>query len=285
MSTALTSPQNPNPQLRIGVMKFGAWSGIIFLIVFVIGWIAIARFLPPPSPLDNSEQVALWIDGNRSGIRFGMIVVMFSAVFLAPFAAIISIQMRRIEGRGAVLAWTQFGLGAILVLGFIYLAFFWQVATFRVDRPAADIQLANDMAWVPFIGLTATAAMQSAVYGVSILLDKRPNPVFPRWLGYFNLWAALLFCPGTFNVFFKTGPLAWDGLISYYLPLGVFFAWMFLNSWALLKAIDHQVQEEAMVEPPAAPDAATVAELRAGLAQINARLDALRSPRADTVGS
>jgi hypothetical protein len=122
------------------------------------------------------------------------------------------------------------------------------------------MMLVNDLAWIPFIGLSQTAAMQSAVFGVAILLDRRKDPVFPRWLGYFNLWAALLFCPGEFNVFFKTGPLAWDGLISYWIPLSVFATWLILNSWLLLKAVDHQVAEEGAAPVGPTPDAFSAAQ-------------------------
>lgn len=268
-----TSPSNPNPDLRPGVLKFGAWSGIIFIVLCAFGWVVLAKYIPPPSPQDSAEEIAARIADNRDGIRAGMILVMFSAVFLAPFAALISIQMRRIEGRSALLAWTQFGLGAILVLAFIYLAFFWQAATFR-DRPADDIQLVNDMAWIPFIGLTATAAMQSAVFGLAILMDRRTRPIFPRWLGYFNLWAAMLFCPGSFNVFFKSGPFAWNGLMAYYVPLIVFAAWMIVNSWALLKAVDHQVEEEGTAEP-AVPRDPTSRALEAEVAALRERVDEL----------
>jgi hypothetical protein len=82
----------------------------------------------------------------------------------------------------------EFGFGMLFVLEFLYLLFFWQTATFRADRDPQLVELLNDMAWIPFVGLTVTAAVQVAVFGVAILMDRRPTPVFPRWLGYCNLW-------------------------------------------------------------------------------------------------
>ena len=137
------------------------------------------------------------------------------------------------------------------MLEFLYLLFFWQTATFRADRDPKLVELLNDMAWIPFVGLTGTAATQVAAFGVAILIDHRPIPVFPRWLGYCNLWVALIFCVGTFNVFFKTGPLAWNGLLSWWLPVLVFAVWLVVVTVYLLKAIDSHINETDALAAPA----------------------------------
>jgi hypothetical protein len=46
-------------------------TSIIFLVVFAIGWIAFAQFLPPPSPNQSARETAAMITGNRDGIRNG----------------------------------------------------------------------------------------------------------------------------------------------------------------------------------------------------------------------
>lgn len=101
------------------------------------------------------------------------------AALLAPFTAVITIQMRRIEGRYSALAYIYLALGAILVLEFIYVAFFWQVGTFRTDRSPEEIRLLNDMGWIPFIGLSSTLILQTVIFSIAILADKREHPIFP----------------------------------------------------------------------------------------------------------
>jgi hypothetical protein len=256
------------------ILKLCAWSGLACLVIMAIGFVGMAHFVPPPSPHDTATATAHRFITHRTGIRFGMIVSMAAAALLAPFAAAITVQMRRIEGTHSALAFVQLALGSIFVLEFIYLLFFWQVATFRTGRSADEIQLLNDMAWIPFVGLSSTLILQSGVFAVAILMDRRAVPVFPRWLGYFNLFAAMMFSPGTFNVFFKTGPLAWNGLVAFYIPVAVFVVWLVLNSWQLARAVDHQVAEDA-AHAPARAASAEIAELRA-------RLDALDSVRALT---
>ncbi|HEX5804822.1 MAG TPA: hypothetical protein VFY31_00570 [Macromonas sp.] len=252
------------------VLKCCAWSGVVSIVLMALGFAVMAGFVPPPSPMDSALDTARQFVEHKNGIRFGMIVSMVASAFLMPFAVVITLQMRRIEGPAPALAYTQLGLGAILVLEFIYLLFFWQVATFRVDRAPELIQLLNDMAWVPFVGLSSTLIMQSAVFGIAILMDRRAVPVFPRWLGYFNLWSATMFTPGSFNVFFMDGFMAWDGMLAFYIPVAIFVVWMLLNSWYLAQAVNQQVREQdgrVMASPDAL--AQEVALLRE---QVNALL-------------
>lgn len=226
------------------VHRFCAWSGALCLGLMAVGFIPFAGFIPARSPSQSAQQTAQFLLENRDMIKWGLIIAMFAAPLLMPFAVSISIHMRRIEGRYPALAMTELGLGAILVLEFIYLIFFWQTATFRPDRAPELIQLLDDMGWIPFVGLTSTIVLQVTVFGVAILLDRRERPVFPRWLGYYNLWVALMLLPGTFNVFYQTGPLSRNGLIAWYIPLTVFATWLLITSFYLSRAVDTMADDE-----------------------------------------
>lgn len=227
------------------VHKCCAWSGTLCLVLMAIGFVLIAGFVPTRGPNHTAVETAQFFIDNRTRIRWGMILSMFSASLLMTYSVSMATHMRRIEGRFPALAMIQFGLGAVFVLEFIYLMFFWQTATFRVDRAPELVQLLDDMAWIPFVGLTSTAVLQVGCFGIAILLDRRERPIFPRWLGYYNLWVALMFTPGTFNVFFQTGPLAWNGIIAWYMPLAVFATWMIVNPIFLSKAVDTMPDDEA----------------------------------------
>jgi hypothetical protein len=253
------------------VHKFCAWSGTLCLVTMAIGFILFAGFVPTRSPGQNAVETAQFIIGHRDRIRWGMILCMFSSSLLMTYAASMAIHMRRIEGRFPALAMIEFGLGAIFVLEFIYLLFFWQTATFRVDRAPELVQLLNDMAWIPFVGLTSTAVMQVACFGIAVLIDRRERPIFPRWLGYYNLWVALMFIPGTFNVFFHNGPLAWNGIIAWYLPLAVFATWMIINPIYLAKAVDTMDWDPLVATETTPADCDELARLRADVDDLLAR--------------
>ena len=253
------------------VHKFCAWSGILLLVIMAVGFVLLAGYVPTRSPSQSAAETARFIIENRTRIRWGLILTMFAAALLEPFYAEISLQMRRIEGRYPVLALVQFGLGTLLILEFIYLIFFWQTAAYRVERSPELIQLLNDMAWVPFVGLSSTVVLGVAAFGIAILLDRGARPVFPRWLGYFNLWCALMFTPGTFNVFFHDGVLAWNGLLAWYIPLTVFAVWLVVISIYLSRAVDTMEADTPAVSQTTA-ESEELIRLRADVDRLMARV-------------
>jgi uncharacterized membrane protein YraQ (UPF0718 family) len=48
------------------------------------------------------------------------------------------------------------------------------------------------------------------------LADKRPDPTYPRWFGYLNLWCGTLFVPAGLIFFFKDGPFSWNGILAWW---------------------------------------------------------------------
>ena len=103
------------------------------------------------------------------------------------------------------------------------------------------------------------------MFGVVILQDHRPVPGIPRWVGYVCVWAGLLFSPGSFLVFFKDGPMAWNGLLVFWVPIGSFLVWMVAVVMAMLRAT-------AAAEP--APERPT--DLRRELDEVRAELGEVR---------
>jgi hypothetical protein len=92
------------------------------------------------------------------------------------------------------------------------------------------------MPWIPFMA-------QYFAFAFAILSDPRPQPVFPRWLAYFNIWAEVMFTPAIILPFFKTGPFAWNGLFVFWIPAAAFTALFFVNATCLIKAINAETRE------------------------------------------
>lgn len=255
------------------VQKACAWGGAAFAVAFLIGFWVIARFIPPPSPSSDAQQIASFFAEHQTGIRLGMIVTMVAASLMAPWIAVISVQLKRIEGPFSPLAYAQLALGAALMVEFLLPLMVWEAAAFRAARSPEIVQFANDVSWLTYVGLTSTGVAEAAVIAVAILSDRRATPVFPRAVGYFNIWIALLFTPGSVNVFFKNGPLAWNGLIAWYLVLAAFSIWLPVMTWQLIVAINRQAADErATISPDPESHAVTLQSLAAELAQIRAQV-------------
>jgi len=231
-----------------------AWSGIACVAVFLVGFGLIAGFISPPAPTLTGAQLARLFTDDAVRIRLGMIVSLFAAALLASWSAVITVQMKRMQRRVAALAYTNLAVGALFVLEFIISLIIWESMTFRARDPQVLLAM-NDTAWLLFVAITSTPVLQTLAIGTAIFLDtadNRSTPVFPRWAGYLNFWVAMLFLPGTVTVFFHTGPFAWNGVLTWYLPLSVFATWMVIMSILLLRAIaaeDAQRTTTAAVDP------------------------------------
>ena len=95
----------------------------------------------------------------------------------------------------------------------------------------------NDAGWLMFLMPFTTFIVQNFAIGLAILGDRSAQPVFPRWVAYFNFWVAVLFLPGGLLTFFKSGPFAWNGLFAFWVPFVVFFTWYILMFALLRKGI------------------------------------------------
>jgi hypothetical protein len=251
-----------------------AWSGIACVVVFLVGFGPIAGFIPPPAPTLTGEQLAQLFTEDAARIRLGMIVSLFAAALLASWSAVITVQMKRMRRRVAALAYTNLAVGALFVLEFIISLIIWQSMTFRARDPQVLLAM-NDTAWLLFVAITSTPVLQTLAVGTAIFLDTadgQSDPVFPRWAGYLNYWVAMLFLPGTVTVFFHTGPFAWNGVLTWYLPLGVFAIWMVIMSILVLRAIAAEdiPHNSAAAEPDLA---AQLRDIRAEVARLAARKD------------
>jgi hypothetical protein len=218
------------------VQNGAAWCGPIFVVVFFVGMI-LAGFLPPPSPHDSPHEVTLLYSDHTDLVRFGLFLMMVSAGFTGPFAAVISVQLRRIEGNLPTMTYTQLLGGAIGVLAIVVPMMIFTAAAFRPDRSPELTQALNDLAWLPFIMNFVPAMLQCISIAVAVFSDRRENPVFPRWVGYYNVWTTLLFIPGGLVTFFKHGPFAWNGLFAFWVAAAVFGSWFIVMSVAVRQAV------------------------------------------------
>jgi hypothetical protein len=202
-----------------------AWSGVVFIALFTLGYWPLAHFLPPPSPRADAAIIAAAYQQHTLQIRFGTLITLGASGLMFPFVAAIAIQMRRMEGADPVLAYAQLASGTAGALFFIIPSVIWTIAAFRPERDPQLILLLSDMGWLLFLMPFASFVIQALCIGVCILGDTSAQPVFPRWTGFFNFWVAVLVLPGGIITFFKAGPFAWDGLFGFWIPLVIFFAW------------------------------------------------------------
>ncbi|MGY4103737.1 hypothetical protein ACW2Q0_29875 [Nocardia sp. R16R-3T] len=180
-----------------------------------------------------------------------------------------AVQIRRIEGeRRRMLTYTWIIAAAGSMMNYILPFFFMEVAAFRTEDPQF-IQRFNDLGWLCFLAGPYIFSIQALILATAVLQDRRENPVFPRWSGFLGLWCGLLFLPGTFIVFFKTGPIAWNGLLSWWIPFVAFGVWIVTVAILVIRAARTQQPD---------PVATADVDLAAQVAELAARVERLVTP-------
>jgi len=270
--------------MHVRTQRIGVWCGYVFAAAFLVGFLGLARFCPPPDPAGSALQIADRFRGNTIGIRLGMLVCLFTCALLLWWWGSIATQVKRIEGRWSPVTYLVVAGSACFVLEFIFPCMFWATAAFRPEADPELIRKFNDLAWLPFLGVVSTAMVQCFGMAYVVLSDDRPSPVYPRWFAYYNIMSALLFAPADFIIMFKRGPLAWNGVISFYLVFTVFTAWLLVMTFMTNRAINQQETEPEQDWGSDRLLGDRVAELTDQLAGMREEVDALQRAAASPSG-
>jgi nitric oxide reductase NorE protein len=98
--------------------------------------------------------------------------------------------------------------------GCLFAAFSFLTATFRPDRDPHILALLYDMGLLTFVGSLGCFATQYLILAIAILLDRRK--VFPNWFAYVSIWQVVTEVLAAPVFIFKSGPFAWNGVISFW---------------------------------------------------------------------
>ncbi|MFT6593511.1 MAG: hypothetical protein ACJAU3_001580 [Zhongshania sp.] len=214
-----------------------AWCGPAFLITFIIFWVILGQNFPNPSPALTAEALQARYAEHLGSIRFGFIISLICVTLYLPWTALLSTQMARIEGRVPVMAYLQLLGGGLTVMVVSFSAFFWVAAAFRPDQDPATTQMLTDLGWLCIDLQYACTTLQMIAAAMVGLADKREVPLFPRWACYVTIWCGLSFLPASLTGVLKTGPFAWDGMLSYYIPYACWLGWYTIASTYMIKEV------------------------------------------------
>ncbi|HKY92631.1 MAG TPA: hypothetical protein VJM11_16400 [Nevskiaceae bacterium] len=222
-----------------------AHCALVFAVLLGGGIFGVTGLFPPYSPTHTAAEVLQYFQDHEVRIRVGMTLLALGSVWWWPFSAAIAMQMRRMEGPRHPLTYVQMASASGTVVAVIFPAYFWLTMTFRPDvTPAESMQFFNDLSWLAFIGMYPPGLIQNLSIAACILAHPRPD-IYPRWVGFANLWIAAGFVPGALLPYFKTGPFAWNGAIGFWMVATFFFGWILMMWWMTVKAIQREPAAEA----------------------------------------
>ena len=132
--------------------------------------------------------------------------------------------------RTPILSYCLLGCAAGGPTLFVVADVFWLLAAFQ---PARDPQLTlmfNDLAWMTFTTAVPFLIGQSLFIALAIYLDRPDRPVFRRWVAFFNIAVAAALVPAAFTGLALSGPMAWNGLLPFWVKNIAVAAWIIIMS-------------------------------------------------------
>lgn len=237
------SPQAGN----IKAQWVSLWTGPAVGAVLLVAMLAFPGFWPPMSPTMPAEQVARFYSTHTDWIRASQVTFNLCGIMVLPFFMVIVVQMKRMRTQSHIFAYcylTAVVSGATI---FALSNIFFLVAAFRPDRNPELILLLNDLAWIVFIAPIGMVVSQFFLLAAAVRFDSGPDPVFPRWVGTYSLATGVAMIPAAGAAIFHTGPLAWDGLLAFWLRNGAFAAFLVVMFFVLRAAVLRQAVRDGVV--------------------------------------
>jgi hypothetical protein len=222
------------------------WTLPVVGLVWISAFLLFPGFVEPLSPTLSAEQVAAFYRDpeNLPRIRYSMILFNWFSVGLVPVLALLVLQIRRMAHRTPIFAYSIIACAAGGPTVFLMANLFWLLAAFRPERDPELTLLLNDLAWVTFSSQVGFLIAQSVILALAIYLDRQARPVFQRWVAHFNLVVAALLAPAAFVAAAMTGPIAWDGLLTFWVRNVAIGLWIVVMAVVLGQAIQRQRSED-----------------------------------------
>lgn len=228
-----TAAPRSNVDLRIAF-----WVVPAFYTLFGLIFVPLTRVMPPPRPDVTAEQMGNFLHQHAVTIQIGFALLMVIIGFAGVANGIVVFEIKRMSV-SPVVAYAYLGALAVGALpGCLMAAISFLAAVFRSDRDPEIVALLYDLTFLSFVGSLGCFSAAYLVFAIAILLDT--NGVFPKWLGYISIWQIVTELLAAPVFIFRSGPLAWNGSISFWMGTAIFGFWEVCLIVLLKVAVDRQ---------------------------------------------
>lgn len=232
-------------KLRTTNQKICLWLGYSFFLVYLLGFVVVANFIPPHTPTLGTAEIAEMFQDNKWRILVGQSICVIASALYVPWSVAIFSQLLRIEtkrvARVPALSYLALTSGAIGMVFFMLPSMIWIAMAFHTPSAGDYLRLMDDFAWMIWFISTPLFIVQEIAVGLCVLIYR--NDVFKRWFGWYSMLTVTSLVPVCWVALFKTGPFAWDGAIGFYLPITIFMVWFHLMTWSVYRAIKQEDAE------------------------------------------
>ena len=186
----------------------------------------LAKYLPPPSPELSPADLVARLRSNLNGFRLGMVLTMFGFALMVPWSMGVDARAGG-HDQPPVLTYVQLGSAAIGSLIGQGATWIFEATAYRLDDTDPFIvRSLHDLGWFTFLAPWPSFTVWCLALAIAILRGGTAEIGLPRWSGYLSIWTGILFMPACLIFWFKSGPMAWNGVIAFYIPVFIFFIWV-----------------------------------------------------------
>lgn len=227
-------------EMNTTALKVFLWSGVVLVAALIIAQGLIMGFIPGISPSLSAEEVAKIFIERKDAILMGALLQCITWCFYGTWAIPIVLFIRKMERMPIFTYASLVNVGGGWVF-FILIPMTWAVIAFRAETlPPAIIQIMNDWVWFDWLYTWPSFSVWMFIIAAAILNDHNVPTLYPRWVGFYNLWSGVLIFPAGMIGFFKKGPFAYDGALSFWFAVVVFFGWMVVMTLTTFKVVNNE---------------------------------------------
>jgi hypothetical protein len=237
-----------SPNLSERAQSITVWWGLAFMYIFGFTLYWLLHMMPPPTAMLTEAEVGAFYLTHAFDIKLGAMVSSWVSAFMVPFSVVAAIQLARLEKQDnptGVPAWSilAFAGGILMSMFLVFPPIVWGVAAFTAERSPGLTTILHELGLLTLTTTDQFYIFQMIPIAIVSLTRKHDDlSAFPRWLGYFTLWAALAFEVGALAFMFKDGPFSWNGVLVFWMPLVVFGSWVTVASLVMLRALYRQAK-------------------------------------------
>uniref|UniRef100_UPI0026292290 hypothetical protein n=1 Tax=Gordonia sp. (in: high G+C Gram-positive bacteria) TaxID=84139 RepID=UPI0026292290 len=192
----------------------------------------------------TANEIHAYFVEHKTGLTIGMVMMAFAAPFYVPWSVAISRVIGRMESPVGGLANIQLIGGVLTGVVTLVPATIWLTAAIRVEQYSPEIvQLFYHFGWMFFDVTYVCSVLQCVAIGIAILCDRRTQPLLPKWFAWCTFLTAACYVPLSLMPFFRTGPVAWNGIVSFWVVFVEFFVFTALATflcWHALKRLESE---------------------------------------------
>jgi hypothetical protein len=227
--------------------KVLAWTGPVFLFAVFVLWGIVARNMPPFPPSATPDEVKAHFQEFRLPLLIALSICVTMTAFYMSWSVAVARVMERVEGPGGVLSKLEMMGGTITCAPVMVTLAIWLTAAHEVQYLTPGIMhMLYWMGWLLFDLAYFVTSLQIAAISIVFMRDKREKKLVPNAVSWWGWVTFASFFAVSAIPFVTTGPLAFNGVISFWIAFFTWFFWIPSLSYFIIKAVDRiKAEDEA----------------------------------------